>query len=142
MAANAWEFFNAFKESIGDATIDLDGHTFVMLLVGSGYTFDATDAVVADISSELSGNGYARVTLTNVTWTRSGGTATFDCDPAVFTASGGSIVARRAIIIDDTAAGDPLVCSALLDNTPADVTATDGNTLTIAPHASGVFTLA
>ena len=142
MAADAWQFYNAFKESVGDGTIDLDGHTFVMLLVGDGYTFDATDALVADIADELSGNGYARVTLTGVTWAQVAGTATFDADAAVFTASGGSIVARRAIIIDDTAAGDPLVCSALLDNTPADVTATDGNTLTITPHASGIFSLA
>lgn len=142
MAADAWQFYNPFKEALGDGTIDMDGHTFVMLLVDSGYTFDAAQDQLADITNELSGNGYARVTLTNVTWNRATGTVTFTCDPAVFTASGGSIVARRAIIFDDTPAGDPLVCSALLDNTPADVTATDGNTLTITPHASGVFTLA
>ena len=62
-------------------------------------------------------------------------------DPAdaVWTASGGSIVARFAVIYKS--AGNVL-CYCLLDSTPADVTATTGNTLTVAAHASGVFTLA
>ena len=63
----------------------------------------------------------------------------------VFTASGGSIVCRFAVIDDDTVSSpvtDPLVCFSLLDNAPADVTATDTNTLTIAMNASGIFTLA
>jgi hypothetical protein len=33
------------------------------------------------------------------------------------------------------------LCVSLLDTTPADVTATTGNTLTVAIHASGVLTL-
>jgi hypothetical protein len=35
-----------------------------------------------------------------------------------------------------------VLCYATLDSTPADVTATSGNTLTVAANASGVFTLA
>jgi hypothetical protein len=35
----------------------------------------------------------------------------------------------------------PLLCVSLLDTAPANVTATNGNTLTIAINASGVFTL-
>jgi hypothetical protein len=38
--------------------------------------------------------------------------------------------------------GGDVLCYCLLDSTPADVTATTGNTLTIALHASGIFTLA
>ena len=52
--------------------------------------------------------------------------------------------ARYAAIYDDTVASpvvDPIVCSTLLDTTPADVTATDGNTFTIQMNASGIFTL-
>jgi hypothetical protein len=33
------------------------------------------------------------------------------------------------------------VCYSLLDNSPADVTVTDTNTLTVQINASGVFTL-
>ena len=59
-------------------------------------------------------------------------------DP-VWTASGGSIIARFAVIYE--VAGNVL-CYALLDSTPGDVTATTGNTLTVAAAAGGVFTLA
>lgn len=52
--------------------------------------------------------------------------------------SGGSITARSAVLYE--VAGDVLN-HALLDAAPADVTATDGNTLTVAASASGVFTL-
>jgi len=37
---------------------------------------------------------------------------------------------------------DPLILSWLLDTTPADVTATSGNTLTLQLNASGIYTLA
>jgi hypothetical protein len=70
------------------------------------------------------------------------GTTTVTVDIAtdpVWTASGGSITARFAGIYE--VAGDVLVYC-LLDDTPADVTATTGNTLTVAAHTSGVFTLA
>jgi hypothetical protein len=62
-------------------------------------------------------------------------------DPAdlVWTALTGDIVARFAVIYES---GGDVLCYCLLDSTPADVTATDGNTLTIALHSSGIFTLA
>jgi len=62
-------------------------------------------------------------------------------DPAdlVWTASGGSITARFAVIYES--AGDVLLYC-LLDDTPADVTATSGNTLTLALAVQGIFTLA
>lgn len=59
-------------------------------------------------------------------------------DP-VWTASGGSITARFAVIYE---VSGNVLCYCLLDSTPADVTATTGNTLTVAAHSSGVFTLA
>lgn len=57
----------------------------------------------------------------------------------VWTASGGSITARFGVLYE--VSGNVLAYF-LLDSTPADVTATDGNTLTITPNASGIFTLA
>ena len=143
MAANAWEIYDSAKEYLGDGTIDLDGGTFVCMLVTSAYTFSAAHTQISDVSAnEVTGNGYARYSLT-ATWVRSGGTVTWDSDDATFTASGGSITARRAIIFDDatTVPVDALICSSLLDNTPADVSVTDGNTLTVQMNASGIFTL-
>jgi hypothetical protein len=137
-------FYNSFREFMADGTIDLDNDTFKVMLVTSAYTFSAAHTVKADITDEhANGNGYTTggETLGSVTWGHSGGTATFDAANTVWTASGGSIVARRAVIYSDTAASDQLVASVLLDTTPADVTATAGNTLTLAWHASGIFTL-
>lgn len=138
-------FYESFREYLGDGTIDLDTHTFKVLLTSSSYTPSAgTHTVKADVTNELAtANGYTAggATLGTVTWTRSGGTVTFDAADTVWTASGGSITARYAVIYDDTAASDELVAYILLDTSPADVTATTGNTLTLAWNASGIFTL-
>ncbi len=48
-------------------------------------------------------------------------------------------MARFAVIYES---GGNVLCYCLLDSSPADVTATTGNTLTVAANASGVFTLA
>lgn len=142
MPATAWTFYNSFREWVGDGTIDLDDDTFLLALVGSGYTPDyEAHSVASDLTAELSGNGYARQSL-NTTWVRTGAEVAFDADDAGFLADGGPIAARRGIIIDDTptSPADPLVCESLLDDTPADVSVTDGNTLTIEFDADGVFT--
>ena len=146
MAAGSLTFFNAFKKTIADGTIDLDTHTFKVQLHSSSFTPNtSTMAVRADLTNELStANGYTATgaSLGSVTWGQTAGTATFDAADTVWTASGGSITARYAVIYDDTAASDDLVGYILLDTTPADVTATTGNTLTIQWNASGIFTLA
>jgi len=136
-------FYDSWKKDIGD-NADLTSDSFIMLLTTSSYTPNVdTHTVLGDVTNELSGNGYGRETLTTVTWTESSGTATFDADDPVFTASGGSIVARFYVIYDDTVASPvkPLVCHGLLDDTPANVTATNGNTLTVQLNGSGLFTL-
>ncbi|KKN73409.1 hypothetical protein LCGC14_0401120 [marine sediment metagenome] len=149
MAADVWDFYNEFTELIGDGTIDLDADTFNLgLYLSTSNAATLTLSGRAAVTNQhASANGYTQPgsALDSPTWVRSGGTTTFDSADEVFTASGGSIVCRFAVIDDDTVASpvvDPLVCFSLLDNTPADVTATDTNTLTIAMHGSGIFTLA
>lgn len=141
-------FYQSFREYMADGSIDLDTDTFKVMLVSSSYTPNAgTHTAKADVTNELStANGYTAggATLGSVTWSRSGGTVTFDADDTTWTASGGSITARYAVIYDDTStspSADLLVAYILLDTTPADVTATDGNTLTLQWNASGIFTL-
>lgn len=147
MAADAWKKYESFPEYMGDGTIDMDGHTFKMALYlsTSNAATVTTNTVKADLTNEhANNNGYTTGGVTvAATWTHSGGTTTFDVADGSWTASGGSIVARFAVIYDDTPSSpaDPLVCYSLLDNTPANVTATDGNILTVQIHASGVFTV-
>jgi hypothetical protein len=149
MAASAWDFYNEFTEYVGDGTIDLDADTFNLgLYLSTSNAATLTTSGRANLTNQhASANGYTQPgsALASVTWTRSGGTTTFDSADEVFAASGGSIVARFAVIDDDTVTtpvADPLCCYTLLDTTPADVTATTGNNLTIQMNASGIFTLA
>lgn len=133
--------FNSWVEYMAEAA-NTASDTFVMGLTSSSWTpSQSSHSLLSDVTNELSGNGYSRQTLTSVTSTRSGAVLTFDFADPVFTASGGSIVARYWFIFDDTVVGDPLVAYGLIDATPGDVTTTDGNTLTINVNASGLFTV-
>ena len=90
-------------------------------------------------------NGYTAggAALASKTTLRAAGVMTFDAADVVWTASGGSITARYLVLYASVARDgftNPLIGYALLDTTPADVTATDTNTLTIQWSASGIFT--
>lgn len=112
-----------------------------MALFLSTSNIGAASTTYAGLTNEhAAANGYTGGGIA-ITLTLSG-TTTVKVDIAtdpVWTASGGSITARFAVIYE--VAGNVL-CYCLLDDTPADVTATAGNTLTVAAHANGVFTLA
>jgi hypothetical protein len=119
--------------------IDVAADTFKVLLVTSTYTPDFTNhKYLSDITNEVSGNGYGRQTVSGVSLTEGVGKTTFKSSPVVFTASGGSIVARRAILFHDTgvAGTSELLCAILMDSTPADVTATSGGSITITPDST------
>lgn len=140
MAASAWTFTNAGRKQLLDGTFDLDTDSFKMALFLSTSNIGAASTTYAGLTNEhANANGYTTggKTLTpSLTGTT---TVTWDVDDQVWTAAGGSITARYAVIYE---VGGNVLCYCLLDNTPADVTATDGNTLTVAINASGVFTLA
>jgi hypothetical protein len=136
-------FYQAFSEAIADGRIDLDDDDLKLALFTSTHTPNAaTDTAFGSLTNEVTnGNGYTTggESLTTISWAQSGGTATLDADPVQWTASGGSIQARYGVLYDDTAAGKDLILYVELDT--SDVTATDGNTLTVTWNASGIFTL-
>ena len=142
MAASAWLFTNTGRTSLLDGTFDIDTDTWKMALFLSTSNIGSGSTTYAGVTNEhASGNGYT-TGGESITLTLSGTTTVkvdIGTDP-VWTAAGGSIIARFAVIYE--VAGNVL-CYALLDTTgPSDVTVTDGNTLTSAAHSSGVFTLA
>lgn len=140
MAAGAWTFTNAGRTSLLDGTFDIDSDTWKMALFLSTSNIGAASTTYAGLTNEhANANGYT--TGGNATSLSMSGTTTVTVDGTdeVWTASGGSIVARFAVIYE---VGGNVLCYCLLDSTPADVTATTGNTLTVAIHASGIFTLA
>ena len=146
-AAGKWKIYEAAKANIGNGLIDLDTHAFIVdlfLSTSNCNTLSVGTGLLADLTNQVAtANGYTQnnKSLASVTYTQAAGVATFDSADPVWTASGGSITARFAVVYDDTAVGDPLLCVCLLDTAPADVTATDGNTFTVQMNASGLWTV-
>lgn len=142
MAAGTWTFTDAGRTNLLNGTFDLDTDTFLMALFLSTSNIGAASTTYAGLTNEhANANGYTTGGVSMGALTLAGTTTVTVDDPAdvVWTASGGSITARFAVIYES---GGNVLCYCLLDSTPADVTATTGNTLTVALHASGIFTLA
>lgn len=151
MAAGRWKMYDFAKKYIGDGTHDLDVTTNMQvalflstsncntLSVGTGVYGDLTNEVATAFGYTVGGQA-----LVGETWTRSGDTVTYDANDPSWTASGGSITARFAVIYANATLNGivkPLLCVCLLDTTPADVTATTGNTFPITLNASGIIAL-
>lgn len=146
MAAGTWTFYESFREYLGDGTIDLDTHAFKVGLVTNAYTPNvSTHSAWSDASaSEVSNAGYTATGYTiTATWIRSGASVVFDSDDPNWTASGADLIAKYAILYDDTVTTpviDALVAYVDLDTgNGTGVTATDGNPLTIQLPAGGFF---
>jgi hypothetical protein len=143
MAAGAWTFTNGGRTKLLDGTFDIDSDTWKCALFLSTSNIGAASTTYAGLTNEhANANGYTTGGIA-VTFTLAGTTsvtASFATNP-VWTASGGSIVARFAVIYE---VSGNVLCYCLLDSTPADVTATSGNTLTIDSDGTPnpVFTLA
>lgn len=139
MPAGTFTLYNSVAELVADGTIDLDTHTFKLMLVSSAYTPSGAHDQKADITNELStANGYTAggATLTSVTWNRAAGVATFDSADVSWTPSGGALTARYAVMYDDTASGDELIGYMVLDATPADVSRSSPDLFIISPHVT------
>ena len=146
MAAGKWKWYEQAKLDLANGLIDLDTHVFkinLYLSTSNCDTLSGTTTLASLTNQVATAFGYIQndkvVTISTSNLT---GTITIDeTTNPVWTASGGSITARFAVIYDDTHASDQAVCVCLLDTTPADVSATDGNTLTITQNVSGITTL-
>jgi hypothetical protein len=151
MAAGKWKMYEAAKRDFANGLHDFDTHTFrIGLFLSTSNANDLTlaNAYLADFTNQhATANGYTQVAeaagkLVTLTTAQASGTVTIDeTTNPVWTASGGSIIARFAVIFNDSHASNQAVAVCLMDTTPADVTATAGNTLTVTINASGLFTL-
>lgn len=139
-AAGAWTFTNEGRTKLLDGTNIPGTGTFKMALFLSTSNLSATSTTYAGVTNEVAsafgyttGGGSITLSLSGTTTVTVAGTN------VSWTASGGSLTARFAAIY--TVSGHVL-CYCLLDSTPADVTVTTGNILTVQISGSGVFTLA
>jgi len=148
-AAGKWKMYESAKLAWANGLIDFDSHSFKINLYLSTSNADtltaATIAQLSDITNQVATNfGYTQDTkAVTITTANSSGTITIDeTTNPVWTAAGGAITARFAVIYDDSHANDMPCFVCLLDTEPADVTATDGNTFTVTISGTGVVTLA
>lgn len=150
MAQGNFVVFDKAKEKIGDGTIDLDSHTFIVILcdetqaLSADFVGSSGNCQYSDIKGELpTANGYTQKnkTLASVTWGESGGTATFDAADVSWTLSG-SIEYKYAVLVDDSATNDDLLgyFDANTDDGSATVAPAAG-THTIIWNAAGIFDL-
>jgi len=151
MASGKFKLYDFAKKYVGDGTHDMDATAnwtaALFLSTSNCNTLSVGTGIYGDLTNEhANANGYTTggVALTGETWTRSGATVTFDANDASWAASGGSIIARFVVIYANATLNGivkPLLCVALLDTTPADVTATTGNTFPVTFNASGIISL-
>lgn len=142
MAASAWATTATGRTKLLNGQFDIDSDTYKCALFLSTSNIGSASTTYAGVTNEHSNaNGYTTGGITVSALALSGTTTVtvkFGTNP-VWTASGGSIVARFAVVYE--VSGDVLLfCT--LDSAPADVTTTTGNTLTIDGTTSGLFTLA
>lgn len=143
MTAGNWTFTSGGRTRLLNGTFDINSDTFRVALVTSTSNIGPSTTTWAGVTNEVAnGNGYTTggIAVTLVLSGTTSVTASFSSNPT-WTASGGSITARWAVLYE--LSGDVL-CYVLLDNTPADVVTTNGNSLTIDSDGSPapVFTLA
>lgn len=148
MAAGPFVLHDNFIDYLGRGVVNLGSDTFRMALCDSSSNVaDTSVDSFSSVTGELAAaNGYAAggELLSGVTWTESAGVGAFSCNSVVWTAAGGSVGARYAVIYDASVSSpvaNPVVAHVLLDDAPADVVASDGNTLTVEIGGSGVFSL-
>ena len=116
---------------------------FKVALFLSTSNLTTTSTLYSSLTNELSSTntGYTTGGIA-ITFTISGTptvTATYTAASVVWTAGSATIVCRYGVIY--CVATSDILCYCTLDSTPADITIATGNTLTINPNASGVFTL-
>lgn len=141
MAAGNWTLTGTGRTYLAQGVFAIGTDTFKMGLASSSSNLSSSTTTYAGVTNELAtANGYtsggASVSLSA---SGSSGTATVvQSAGVVWTASGGSITARFAFIYE---VGGNVLAYALLDSTPADVTATSGNTLTVGGTSATVLTI-
>lgn len=143
MAAGSWTFTSGGRTKLLDGTFDIDSDTWKTALFLSTSNLGSASTTYAGVTNEVgtSNTGYSTGGASTTLSLAGTTTVTVDVSSAdpVWTAGSSGLTARFAAIYE---VSGNVLCYCLLDSTPADVTATSGNTLTVTINASGVFTLA
>ena len=146
MAASAWRVYRELKDNLAKKVVNLDTDAIKCALFLSTSNCGDVALVTAQYAiltnQHANANGYLTGGITvAATWATAAGVSTFDAADPVWSATGGPITARFAILYSDTATNKDLIAYCILDDTPANVTAINGYEFVIQIDANGVFTL-
>lgn len=137
--------YDSIRKGLGDGTVDWDTDTINVAFVTSSYTFDAAHTIWGDASANevATGSGYTTggMALTGKTVTLAGAVAKYIADSPTWTALTKTF--RRGIVYKVGTANalvNPLICSLLFDDSPADIVVTAAD-FTIQWNANGVLRL-
>lgn len=135
MASN---FYNNGLLKLLNGSINYTSDNIALLVVDNTYTFDRTDEFVSDITGEVSGTGYARLSLTSKTVTLNATTNTvvFDSANVSMSAVTTSNAFSGAIVYDDTGVDST---SSLIGFFDMPETTTNGSNVTLTVSADGLF---
>ena len=149
MAITAFTVLDRAVPKLVDGTIDLNSHTFNLVLtdkdqvISKTFAGASTDARYADLTDEVAnGAGYTTggTALANVTLTRTLGVVKFDADDVVFSSLTKTF--KYGVLVDITAANDDIVGFVDFDDTSSATEITvSGTNYTVAWNASGIFTV-
>jgi len=147
--AGKWKVYEQTKLNLGKGVFDLTAGTYNMALYLSTSNANTLSgsAIKGDLTNEVANAfGYTTggVALTGVTYTNAAGVETFTGGNGLWTAAGGAITARFAVVYKVGTFGglvNPIICVCLLDTTPADVSVADGQQFQVTVAAGGIWTL-
>ena len=112
---------------------------FKVVLLSPSYTFDSTHSTQSQLTNEISAANYTvgGINLGGVTLTvATSGTATFDANDVLVTASGTDMSARSAVLVWAAAGASALMCQVDFGQTE---TAGNGTTFNIVWNAAGII---
>lgn len=135
-----WTFPTANRVKLFNGGFDLDTDSFKVALFLSTSNLGLGSTTYAALTNEhANANGYTTGGNAIVMTVTGSAPVMIDAPDPAWAASGGSISARYAVIYE--VAGDVL-CYSLLDSTPADQTATAGNSFPIVIDVAGIISIA
>jgi hypothetical protein len=135
MASN---FYNNGLLKLLNGDINYISDDISLLVVDNTYTFDRTDEFVSDITGEVSGSGYSRLSLAGKTLSLNASTNTvvFDCDDLTMNVVSTSNAFSGAVIYGNTGVDST---SPLIGFFDMPETSTNGSDVTLTVAAAGLF---
>ena len=142
-APGTWTFSTNFRTALGAGTVK-SGDTWNVALFNSSWstattTYSTTNELATQYGYTQGGVSIGTIAVagtTSVTWKFPASIV------STWAVSGGSVVCRYAVLYSTTDGAKNILGWAYFDSTPADITVTTGNSLTVGTASATILTFA